>query len=617
MAKETQKQTNKNKDKNTAEEQVSTVRVMREYVEALGVALVLAFIFKAFVIEAYSIPTGSMASTLMGRHKDIACEACGFQFQLGIKESSEIADSPSAPSITNLWNIWNILWRRTPRENVVTTKIVAGTCPNCYYATYLDKDNTAREPYPSYNGDRIFVNKNVFDFRNPARWHVTVFRYPADPYTNFIKRLVGVENETLQIHNGDIFVMKNGETEFKIQRKPLRQLLSMLRPVNDNDYVVPMIHKIGYPERWQGDKVWGRSEDYRSFRCDASDDETHWLTYQNIVPSSKDWLQLLNHRLPMSQTSGKPQLITDYLAYNSDVTVYGDRMPSEITVADSPRIKDRKVQQIIAKNPGVGQNWVGDLALSCRLNIVSRENMSGSVFFRLVKGGIAFVCEMDLSNKCATFSIPDVPEFKLFAVDLPFKTGGTYDVKFCNIDEELRLMINGKEIDLQEKGEYDALCLPKTKLARDRSPTAADLEPAAIGVKGLTAQVEHLKIERDQYYISCDARMMDMQCDLINSPFPNYEGGIREILTTPSQWSELGKTRVTTFELGKDQFLMCGDNSAQSKDSRLWTSDGIPHYVDRKFLIGEAFYVYWPHGWFIPGTNIALVPNFPKMRWID
>ena len=71
--------------------------------------------------------------------------------------------------------------------------------------------------------------------------------------------------------------------------------------------------------------------------------------------------------------------------------------------------------------------------------------------------------------------------------------------------------------------------------------------------------------------------------------------------------------RSNTFELGEDEFFVLGDNSARSKDSRLWemgriqnrSGDSDPdahkHAVPRDLLIGKAFFIYWPHG--IPFLN--------------
>ena len=52
------------------------------------------------------------------------------------------------------------------------------------------------------------------------------------------------------------------------------------------------------------------------------------------------------------------------------------------------------------------------------------------------------------------------------------------------------------------------------------------------------------------------------------------------------------------------QFLMLGDNSAASKDSRLWEQDSeypggppLEYYVRRDLLLGKALFIYWPHSW--------------------
>ena len=43
----------------------------RETIESIAIAFVRAFLFRTFEAEAFVIPTGSMAPTLQGRHKDV------------------------------------------------------------------------------------------------------------------------------------------------------------------------------------------------------------------------------------------------------------------------------------------------------------------------------------------------------------------------------------------------------------------------------------------------------------------------------------------------------------------------------------------------------------------
>ena len=63
---------------------------------------------------------------------------------------------------------------------------------------------------PTLNiGNHLMVNKFIYYFRKPERGDVMVFVYPVNPKKDFIKRLVGLPGETIQIKDGSVFI--NGE----------------------------------------------------------------------------------------------------------------------------------------------------------------------------------------------------------------------------------------------------------------------------------------------------------------------------------------------------------------------------------------------------------------------
>ena len=55
-------------------------------------------------------------------------------------------------------------------------------------------------------GDRVLVNRVVYRLRDPHRGDIMVFRFPEDRNVVFIKRIVGVPGDTLQVREGRLWV---------------------------------------------------------------------------------------------------------------------------------------------------------------------------------------------------------------------------------------------------------------------------------------------------------------------------------------------------------------------------------------------------------------------------
>jgi signal peptidase I len=111
---------------------------LREYVEALGVALLLALAIRTFVVQAFKIPSGSMLPTLqIGDHILVN------KFLYG------------------------------PRLEIPLTQMSLGRLPGL------------RKPRP---GD------------------VIVFIWPKDRSKDFIKRVIAVEGQTVEVRNRKVFI---------------------------------------------------------------------------------------------------------------------------------------------------------------------------------------------------------------------------------------------------------------------------------------------------------------------------------------------------------------------------------------------------------------------------
>ena len=67
--------------------------------------------------------------------------------------------------------------------------------------------------------DRILVDKLSYQLRDPRRFEVVIFKYPLDRSKNFVKRVVGMPEEWLDIRWGDVWVRPEGEAEWSVLRR--------------------------------------------------------------------------------------------------------------------------------------------------------------------------------------------------------------------------------------------------------------------------------------------------------------------------------------------------------------------------------------------------------------
>jgi signal peptidase I len=54
--------------------------------------------------------------------------------------------------------------------------------------------------------ERIFINKFVYRFESISRGDIVVFHYPGDPSKSYIKRVIGVAGDHIQIDDGRVYV---------------------------------------------------------------------------------------------------------------------------------------------------------------------------------------------------------------------------------------------------------------------------------------------------------------------------------------------------------------------------------------------------------------------------
>ncbi len=117
-----------------------------------------------------------------------------------------VAGPAESEAASSFWNsaFWQTL--REIIETVIMTVII--------FALIRIPTQTFRiEGYsmePNFKaGQYLIVNKAVYWFREPRRGEVVVFQFSDNPPRDYIKRIIGLPGETVEVRNGQVYI--NGE----------------------------------------------------------------------------------------------------------------------------------------------------------------------------------------------------------------------------------------------------------------------------------------------------------------------------------------------------------------------------------------------------------------------
>jgi signal peptidase I len=558
----------------------------RESIESF-VMVFLVFLVLGVEAEGFVIPTGSMAPTLMGRHKEVTCPQCGLVYAVDGNREIEPTGTGLHPG-------------PVPVEMAV--------CVNCRFpARVLDE--------PNFQGDRIYVMKTPLNVPFlPAlgsvalgRWDIAVFKLPEEPEVRYIKRMVGMPNEVVRILRGDIWTRpQTGDAPFQRAFRSLRHQDAMQIVVNDDAHRPRALADDPRWARW-APRVAGTWDESTTetgvYRTSGAGSDWSELRYRHVVPDPVQWAAIAQGKaLPHPP---RATLITDFYAYNTDITAEARTHPWAASKA--------------WRQP----HWVGDLALKFMLDVKERKGLAR---VELVKAGVASRCEFDLETGLVSLWRGDRQ------VGPPTPAGitrpGTYAVSFANVDDRLTLRVDdrlpfGEGIRVDPDGAF--------------APTAADLDPVGIAARGASVAVRGLVLSRDIYYTLRPARLDYDDLDL-DERFPTDPVAMFDWLADPRKFPPLAKLGPRDFPIAPGRYMMLGDNSPWSRDGREWErtdqqatrgrggwddSGRESWEVPESLLVGKAFCVYWPHlKPFGPtirlGRDLRLParPYFEAMRWV-
>ena len=543
-----------------------TKETVKETIESIIIALILAFTFRAYVVEAFVIPTGSMAPTLLGKHLRAQCQQCGFHFLTDIPRDSTAANRMGRQITGHL------------------DRDYAAACPMCRFS------NTLKRGTAPASGDRILVHKYIYNFSNPRRWDVVVFKNPMDPKINYIKRLVGLPNEEIHLLDGNIYVRSTqnitgneGDEQtspWQIARKtspdsnPNWEAIqrTVWQPIYHSRYI-PLDSEHQYPtNRWSApwkpepnnNKLWQLEPQQRGYRYTGND--TGVLRF--------DFQAASDHR------------IGDIYPYNQHY--FASENPRYIEEIEDIRIS------VIIEPQQRGQELT--LATTARLD-ESDASQPQTLAATIQRDGEIILSATDPSGRQRVLQTRQ-------AKPLPAETSTKIELWY--VDQEAIIWINGKPV---LRWDYTmSLAELKRRTAPDRVPNIS------VQIRGGPATIHSIELDRDLYYSAFAATN--------GGRIQPARGGLQRRPNKPAA----GKEPVN---LGPNQYFCIGDNGPRSHDGRYWSSVN-PWITDRLFdgekdrqgivprdlMMGRAFFVYFPAPYRMRENGISFLPNFGDMRFI-
>ena len=558
---------------NSGVEHLATVR---ETVESVAIAIILAFVLRAFVVEAFVIPTGSMAPRLMGQHWQFDCPACGQHYAYGIPTYGGNERDLSGPLGGPL-----------------------AVCPNCHYS------HDFKRTY-AFTGDRVLVLKYFYRFREPASWDVVVFKNPQDDKgQNYIKRLIGLPGQMIEIVHGDIFFRdgedingdgrvdkedfaqadKEGKSPWQILRKDHDTQNVMWQVVFDNDLQPDPTIYASNGSAWTSPwKIW------------PGDNKKAWSIERAKTPTTPG-KYFRTFTFKGSDAPSRLRFSPDRnwfcpnYAYNSSQQGYNEKVDIDYDVKLAftfvPRAADARIGLSLSSFEHRFRAWV-DAAGECRLEYLRPGKKDWAA---LATGHVSLT------------------------------VGEAHQVALTHVDQRVTLWIDDKPVLATTDEQYsvsreaiaDAIAAGTLTVAADGTKERDKYLPppeVAIIAEGGPSELRHIKVMRDVYHTQANLHVGTAQTGDPGHGTTDNPITLRRFLDNPDM----------------DEFFVLGDNSPASKDSRMWgdraaTLRDYDNYNDgtvtRYAMIGKAFFVYWPGGFRLPVVrSLPLVPNAGRMRLI-
>jgi signal peptidase I len=108
----------------------------------------------------------------------------------------------------------------------------------CYFFVGAPMLVSGQSMYPNlHDRDGAMINKFIYMFKAPTRGDIVVFRFPGTRNDLYVKRIIGLPHETVEIENNNVYVNNNLIAETYIDQLTKNLIYSKIT-LGDNEYFV-------------------------------------------------------------------------------------------------------------------------------------------------------------------------------------------------------------------------------------------------------------------------------------------------------------------------------------------------------------------------------------------
>jgi len=170
------------------------------------------------------------------------------------QDQPEVSNFEQEPRVPEWWRNFRMFVWETVKVIIISLLIILPVRYFLIQPFYVQ--GASMEPN-FFDREYLIIDEISYRFEEPIRGDIVVFRYPRDPKQFFIKRVIGLSGEQVEINNSEIVIFNSQNSEgFKLNEidylaKDVKTSGNLRVSLDNNEYYVLKFHTYSEPDKLQ------------------------------------------------------------------------------------------------------------------------------------------------------------------------------------------------------------------------------------------------------------------------------------------------------------------------------------------------------------------------------